>query len=102
MACKRLQARIGRALDTGAVMKRSALAIAIASVITGSAAAADYPVRGAVRVGCPAAAFDGAYIGANGGGVWGSTNRTEQGAVIGGVNASNQRAAGGLRGRQRG
>src|SRR5947209_8505589 len=86
----------------GAVMKRAALAITIASVITGSAAAADYPVRGAVRVGCPAAAFDGAYIGANGGGAWWSTNRTDQDAVVGEVTTYNQKTAGGILGGQLG
>ena len=83
-------------------MKRTALAITIASVITGSAAAADYPVRGAVRVGCPAAAFEGAYIGANGGGAWWSTNRTDQDAVVGEVTTYNQKTAAGIVGGQLG
>src|ERR1700737_4902126 len=102
MACKGLQAQMGRGLDTVSVIKRTALAITIVFVITGSAAAADYPVRGAVRVGCPAAAFDGAYIGANGGGVWWSTNRTDQDAVVGEVTTYNQKTAGGIVGGQLG
>jgi outer membrane immunogenic protein len=50
----------------------------------GSAAAADLAVRMPARAiaNCPAAWFDGAYVGVNGGGVLWNANRTDQDGVI--------------------
>jgi outer membrane immunogenic protein len=82
-------------------MKKHVIGVAITAVMASSAMAADLPVKAAAPVrGCAAAAFDGGYVGVNGGGVWWSTNRTDQDALLGEVTSYNQKGAGGVVGGQ--
>ena len=67
----------------GINMKKIVLAAAAVMVVTGSASAADMPVKYAppVKV-CAADWFRGGYIGVNGGGVNWTANRTDQDEVL--------------------
>ena len=81
-------------------MKKLVLATTMVALAAGSAAAADMGVNLPVRQNCPAAWFDGGYIGVNGGAVQWTANRTDQDGVIIDTTTIVQKKAGGVAGGQ--
>src|SRR5215467_7264489 len=84
----------------GTAMKKLVLATTMVALAAGSAAAADMGVNVPVRQNCPAAWFDGGYIGVNGGAVQWTANRTDQDGVIIDTTTIVQKKAGGVAGGQ--
>jgi outer membrane immunogenic protein len=81
-------------------MKKLVLAAAIVALAAGSAAAADMAMNVPVRTNCPAAWFDGGYLGVNGGAVQWTANRTDQDGVIVDTTTVVQKKSGGVAGGQ--
>jgi len=81
-------------------MSKLVLATAVVALAAGSAAAADMGVNVPARPNCPAAWFDGGYIGLNGGGVLWIANRTDQDGAIVDTMTVVQKKSGGVAGGQ--
>jgi outer membrane immunogenic protein len=76
------------------------LSVAVVAMSAGAATAADMPVKAPWRPTCPAAWFEGAYIGINGGAAMWTANRTDQDGVIIDTTTVGQKTVGGVVGGQ--